>query len=44
VAARIGDDFTSPAHSALASAIMTDRARIPAETKERLRLIAGKYL
>jgi 5'-methylthioadenosine phosphorylase len=43
-AARIDEGFTSPAHSALASAIMTDRAHIPAEAKERLRLIAGKYL
>jgi 5'-methylthioadenosine phosphorylase len=43
-AARIDEGFSSPAHSALANAIMTDRARIPAETKERLRLIAGKYL
>lgn len=40
----IGDGYTSPAHSALAMAITTDRSRIPAETKERLKLIAGKYL
>lgn len=40
----IGDGFVSPAHSALATAIVTDRALIPAETKERLALIAGKYL
>jgi 5'-methylthioadenosine phosphorylase len=30
--------------SALAHAILTDRAKIPAETKESLKLIAGKYL
>ncbi|NNJ12465.1 S-methyl-5'-thioadenosine phosphorylase [Chloroflexales bacterium ZM16-3] len=42
--ARIGDDFASPAHSALATAIITDRARITPEVKERLALIAGKYL
>ncbi|MBX0329954.1 S-methyl-5'-thioadenosine phosphorylase [Oscillochloris sp. ZM17-4] len=42
--ARIGDDFVSPAHSALSTAIITDRSRIPAEAKERLALIAGKYL
>mgnify|MGYP001302668440 FL=1 len=41
---RIGDGFVSPAHSALATAIVTDRAAIPAETRERLRLIAGRYL
>jgi 5'-methylthioadenosine phosphorylase len=42
--AQIGDGFTSIAHTALATAIITDRSRIPAETKERLALIAGKYL
>jgi 5'-methylthioadenosine phosphorylase len=41
---RIGDGFSSAAHSALATAITTDRASIPAEAKERLALIAGKYL
>jgi 5'-methylthioadenosine phosphorylase len=41
---QIGDDFTSIAHSSLATAIITDRARISAEAKERLALIAGKYL
>lgn len=40
----IGDGFESPAHSALATAIITDRSRIPAEARERLRVIAGKYL
>jgi 5'-methylthioadenosine phosphorylase len=30
--------------SALATAIMTDRAQIPAEAKEKYKLIAGKYL
>jgi 5'-methylthioadenosine phosphorylase len=41
---RLDETFTSPAHSALATAITTDRAYIPAEAKERLALIAGKYL
>jgi 5'-methylthioadenosine phosphorylase len=36
----IGDGFDSPAHHALASAIMTDRAAISAAARERLRLIA----
>ena len=31
-------------HSALQGAIITDPAAIPAETRERLRVIAGKYL
>ncbi len=42
--ARIGDGFDSPAHRALATAIITDRGHIPAEARERLRVIAGKYL
>jgi 5'-methylthioadenosine phosphorylase len=41
---RIGEGFTSQAHSALANAIVTDKAHIPAEAKERLRVIAGRYL
>jgi 5'-methylthioadenosine phosphorylase len=41
---RLAAGYTSIAHSALATAIITDRSRIPAETKERLSLIAGKYL
>ena len=41
---QIGDDFTSIAHSALATAIITDRARISDEAKQRLALITGKYL
>jgi 5'-methylthioadenosine phosphorylase len=40
----IGDGFVSAAHSALATAIITDRARIPAEARARLSVIAGKYL
>lgn len=40
----IGDGFESPAHHALATAIMTDRSRIPVAARERLALIAGKYL
>jgi 5'-methylthioadenosine phosphorylase len=42
--ARIGEDFTSAAHSAMAMAITTDRAAIPEEVKQRLHVIAGKYL
>jgi 5'-methylthioadenosine phosphorylase len=30
--------------SALAQAIITDRSRIPAKARNRLRIIAGKYL
>jgi len=30
--------------SALAHAILTDRSKIPAATKEKLKLIVGKYL
>lgn len=40
----IGDGFDSPAHHALATAIMTDHSRIPAATCERLEVIVGKYL
>jgi 5'-methylthioadenosine phosphorylase len=40
----IGDGFESPAHSALATAIITSRDAIPAAARERLALIAGKYL
>jgi 5'-methylthioadenosine phosphorylase len=40
----IGDGFESPAHSALANAIMTDRSLIPEETRKRVELLAGKYL
>ena len=32
-----------PCPSALAAALITDPARIPAETKERLKLLTGKY-
>ncbi|NTW01503.1 MAG: S-methyl-5'-thioadenosine phosphorylase [Oscillochloris sp.] len=42
--ARINADFSSPAHSALATAIITDRSRISDEAKQRLALITGKYL
>ncbi len=41
---RLADGYTSIAHSALATAIITDRSRISAETKERLRVLTGKYL
>lgn len=37
-------DRTCKCGSALAHAIITDRAKIPHATKERLRLILGKYL
>ncbi len=40
----IGDGFESPAHSALATAIITDRSRISAATRERVDLLVGKYL
>ncbi|MBC8075720.1 MAG: S-methyl-5'-thioadenosine phosphorylase [Chloroflexales bacterium] len=40
----IGGGFDSPAHHALATAIMTDRTLIPPATRERLRLIAGGHL
>lgn len=40
----IGDGFDSPAHHALANAIMTDRRHIPDAARERLAVIAGKYL
>jgi 5'-methylthioadenosine phosphorylase len=44
VVSRLAEGYTSPAHSALATAILTDRARISAEAKERLALLVGKYL
>ena len=40
----IGDGFESPAHRALATAIVTDRKYIPAATLERVKLLVGKYL
>ncbi len=40
----IGEGFESPAHSALATAIITDRSRISAATRERVALLVGKYL
>jgi 5'-methylthioadenosine phosphorylase len=40
----IGDGVTSPAHSAMANAIITDRKVIPPATKERVELLVGKYL
>ncbi|GAB4153705.1 MAG: S-methyl-5'-thioadenosine phosphorylase [Roseiflexaceae bacterium] len=40
----IGDGFPSIAHSALATAIMTDRRVIPAAKQEQLKLIIQKYL
>src|SRR5262249_31341580 len=40
----IGDGFDSPAHQALATAIITDRKVIPAEKRKQIELLAGKYL
>jgi 5'-methylthioadenosine phosphorylase len=40
----IGDGFDSPAHHALATAIITDRKLIPAEKRRQIELLAGKYL
>jgi 5'-methylthioadenosine phosphorylase len=40
----IGAGFDSPAHQALATAIVTDRAAISPAAKTRLQLIAGRYL
>jgi 5'-methylthioadenosine phosphorylase len=40
----IGDGFDSPAHHALASAIITDRKVIPAEKRKQVELLASKYL
>jgi 5'-methylthioadenosine phosphorylase len=40
----IGDGFDSPAHHALAAAIITDRKVIPAEKRKQIELLAGKYL
>jgi 5'-methylthioadenosine phosphorylase len=40
----IGDGFDSPAHHALATAIITDRKVIPAEKLKQVALLVGKYL
>ena len=40
----IGDGFASPAHHALATAIITDRKAIPPEKLAQVDLLAGKYL
>jgi 5'-methylthioadenosine phosphorylase len=40
----IGDGFESPAHGALAAAIMTNRHAIPAERRRQLELLVGKYV
>ncbi|PMP82932.1 MAG: S-methyl-5'-thioadenosine phosphorylase [Roseiflexus castenholzii] len=40
----IGDGFDSPAHHALATAIITDPAVIPAEKLAQVELLVGKYL
>ncbi len=44
VAARLPAERGCPCASALAQAIVTDRARIPAKIRQRLQSIAGKYL
>ncbi|MEM7032764.1 MAG: S-methyl-5'-thioadenosine phosphorylase [Chloroflexota bacterium] len=41
---KLADEPEMPAHSALADAIITDRAAIPAATKQKLELIVGHYL
>jgi 5'-methylthioadenosine phosphorylase len=41
---QIGDGFASPAHQALATAIITDRKAIPEAKKEQLKLLIGHYL
>ena len=38
------DLSASPAQTAVKFAIMTDRALIPAATKEKLQVLFGKYL
>ena len=40
----IGAGFDSPAHHALATAIITDRTVIPSEKRAQIELLAGKYL
>jgi len=41
---KVGDVRTCPCASALQHAVITDRSAIPADTRERLELIVGKYL
>jgi 5'-methylthioadenosine phosphorylase len=38
------EERTCPCQDALGQAILTDRARIPAEARRRLRAITGRYL
>jgi 5'-methylthioadenosine phosphorylase len=40
----IGDGFESPAHTAMAHAIITDHSVISEEAKQRVDLLIGKYL
>jgi 5'-methylthioadenosine phosphorylase len=40
----IGAGFVSPAHNALATAIMTDKGIIPAEKRQQLELLLAPYL
>ncbi len=40
----IGAGFDSPAHHALAAAILTDRRAISAERRSQVELLIGKYL
>lgn len=44
VAPLIGDGFDSPAHHALAAAIITDPTVVPAEKRAQVELLVGKYL
>jgi len=41
---KLADEPDWPAHHALANAIITDRATIPAETKQKLALLVDQYL
>jgi len=40
----IAEGFDSPAHHALATAIITDRTYIPAEKRKQVELLIGRYL
>ena len=44
VAPRLAPARTCPCKDALRYAILTERARIPAEARERLGLLVGRYL
>ena len=44
IARRLKDERACPCATALRNAILTERTRIPRETRERLGLLVGKYL